>query len=178
VDYAEEKVLMRRLGFTVLFLGSLFFGVASCSKPDQAANAIQQVVAIESGDECHLCGMIIDNFPGPKGQLYQRSQSEVKKFCSTRDMFAYLLDPERTHNIQSAFVHDMAVTPWDHPKEDVYIDARLAWYVIGHNRKGAMGPTLASFAKETHAKVFSDQYGGKLYRFDQLNLQLITGMGF
>ena len=93
-------------------------------------------------------------------------------------MFAYLLDPERLHNINNAFFHDMAVTPWEHPEEETYVDARQAWYVVGSNRKGAMGPTLASFSTEQHAQAFADQYGGKLYPFEQLNLQLISAMGF
>ena len=122
--------------------------------------------------------MIITNFPGPKGQLVERGKNHNMKFCSTRDMFAYLLDPEHQHNVQSAFVHDMAVTPWDHPDEETYIDARKAWYVVGSSQKGAMGPTLASFSKEKAAKAFAAEYQGKLYRFEDLSLELISSMGF
>lgn len=165
-------------GLVLLMLVALCLGLAGCSNQDEVVASIEQVVAIEDGDECHLCGMIIGNFPGPKGQLYERSQSGVRKFCSTRDMFAYLLDPERQHNIKSAFVHDMALTPWGNPEEGAYVDARQAWYVVGSNRKGAMGPTLASFSTEQHAKIFADKYGGKLYQFAQLDLALISGMGF
>jgi copper chaperone NosL len=150
----------------------------ACSEDSPQALAAQQAAAIESGDECHLCGMIISNFAGPKGQLFERGQPRNLKFCSTRDMFAYLLDPEHRHNIQSVFVHDMAVTPWDHPDDQTYIDARQAWYVVGSNRKGAMGPTLASFSDKQAAKAFAATYQGQLYRFEQLNLELISSMGF
>lgn len=164
-----------RLLVALLLTAGLLSG---CSEDDSATLAVQQAVAIESGDECHLCGMIIGNFGGPKGQLFTRGQPQTKKFCSTRDLFAYLLDPEHRHNIQSVFVHDMAVTPWDHPDDKTYIDARTAWYVVGSTRKGAMGPTLASFSDQQAAEAFVQSYQGQLYRFDQLNLELISSMGF
>ncbi len=152
--------------------------LAACNEDTPENLAAQTAMAVESGEECHLCGMIITNFPGPKGQLYERGQSNTMKFCSTRDMFAYLLDPEHKHNIQNAFVHDMAVTPWDHPDEETYIDARKAWYVVGSTRKGAMGPTLASFSDQASAQAFAERYQGKLYQFDELSLELISSMGF
>ncbi len=159
---------------TVLMLTAL----TGCNEEKTLVLSAQQTRAIESGDECHLCGMIIGNFGGPKGQLFVRGQQQTKKFCSTRDMFAFLLDPEHSHNIESVFVHDMAVTPWDKPEDDTYIDARQAWYVVGSDRKGAMGPTLASFADQQAAATFAATYHGQLYRFDQLNLELISSIGF
>ncbi|MCW8883851.1 MAG: nitrous oxide reductase accessory protein NosL [Motiliproteus sp.] len=158
-----------------LVLTGLLLG---CNEDTPEKLAAQTAVKIESGEECHLCGMIITNYPGPKGQLYERGRTQTHKFCSTRDMFAYLLDPENTHNIQTAYVHDMAVTPWDHPDDETYIDARKAWYVVGSNKKGAMGPTLGSFATEKNAKAFTEINGGQLYTFAQLDLELISSMGF
>lgn len=168
-----------RTRFAVLLLSLVAtFALSGCGEDSPEKLAAHTAVAIESGEECHLCGMIITNFPGPKGQLIERGQSRNMKFCSTRDMFAYLLDPEHQHNIQSAFVHDMAVTPWDHPDEETYIDARKAWYVVGSSQKGAMGPTLASFADKQTAQVFANEYQGKLYQFEDLSLELISSMGF
>ncbi|MEH6627281.1 MAG: nitrous oxide reductase accessory protein NosL [Motiliproteus sp.] len=160
-----------------LLIASTLF-IYGCSEDTAEKLAAQTAVVIESGDECHLCGMIISNFPGPKGQLYERGQNSTMKFCSTRDMFAYLLDPEHQHNIQTAYVHDMAITPWDHPDQETYIDAKKAWYVIGSNKPGAMGPTLGSFSTEANAKAFADLNGGKLYKFDDLTLEMISAMSF
>ncbi|MEH6823112.1 MAG: nitrous oxide reductase accessory protein NosL [Motiliproteus sp.] len=162
--------------FTRILLTALL--LTACSEDSAPTLAAQQAAAIESGDECHLCGMIISNFPGPKGQLFERGQGRVMKFCSTRDLFAYLLDPEHQHNIQSVFVHDMAISPWDHPDDKTYIDARTAWYVVDSSRKGAMGPTLASFSDKAHADAYAAEYGGQLYPFEQLNLSLLSQMRF
>ncbi len=163
---------LARLSLFVLFT----LIVTACGEAPSDLKLAQQVMAIERGDECHLCGMIITEFPGPKGQLYQRGSEQSLKFCSTRDMFAYLLDPEHKHAIQTVYVHDMAITPWDSPDDEFYIDARTAWYVVGHNKKGAMGPTLASFADQNIANTFAEQYGGKLYRFEDIVQQLVLDM--
>ncbi|MDI3326331.1 nitrous oxide reductase accessory protein NosL [Pontibacterium granulatum] len=165
------KTLMRAL-MLVLTLAML----SGCGEEEDKIAMVQQVVAIESGDECHLCGMIITNYPGPKGQLYSRGKVGSMKFCSTRDMFAFIVDPENQHNIQQAFVHDMAVTPWEHPDEETYIDAKQAFYVVGHGKKGAMGPTLASFSNQEDAEAFAKVEGGKVLRFDQVTLQVLIDM--
>jgi copper chaperone NosL len=142
--------------FKMLLLILIISVLSGCSKADSKASvSLQEIVALESGDECHLCGMIINNHPGPKGQLSERGRESKMKFCSTRDMFAYLLDPEHTHNIKTVYVHDMALNPWDTPSEETYIDGKKAWYVIGSSQKGAMGPTLASFSEQQSAKVFA-----------------------
>lgn len=160
-----------KLILIVLPLGFL----AGCGE-EEKADVVRQAIAIESGEECHLCGMIITNYPGPKGQLYSRGLNGNMRFCSTRDMFAFIVDPENQHNIQEAYVHDMAVTPWDHPDEETYIDAKQAFYVIGHGLKGAMGPTLASFSKRADADAFAQSEGGDVYSFDQITLDVLVSM--
>lgn len=151
--------------------------VSGCESDIPAKQKAQHAITIERSDECHLCGMIIANFPGPKGQLYERGEDTVRKFCSTRDMFSFLLDPENTHNVESVFVHDMAITPWDNSGTEAYIDARGAWYVAKSSQPGAMGPTLASFADREVALEYIKEYGGDLYAFEEINLQMLSEIG-
>jgi copper chaperone NosL len=61
----------------------------------------------------------------------------------------------------------MGNTNWDDP-QDNWIDARSAWYVHGSSRRGAMGPTLASFAERTAAEKFAEEYGGTVLSFEQV----------
>ncbi len=145
----------------------------SCENSDKT-EVMHHAVAIESGDECHLCGMIISNFPGPKGELYSRGEDQVKKFCSTRDLFAYLLQPENTHRSTQVFVHDMASNFWDKPDDERFIDARTAFYVIDHSQQGAMGPTLASFESKSDAEKFSQIYGGSVITFSDITIDLLS----
>ncbi|MBV1922271.1 MAG: nitrous oxide reductase accessory protein NosL [Pseudomonadales bacterium] len=167
------KVVIR-YGVLLLYC---FVALAGCEENEELGEFAQAVVAIESGDECHLCGMLIGNFPGPKGEMYLRRDPQIKKFCSTRDMLSFYLQPENTHHAEVMYVHDMAVTPWDNPDDKVFIDAKTAWYVSGMSKKGAMGGTLASFSTEGTARQFIVESGGELLSFDQITLTLLaTGL--
>ena len=86
---------------------------------------LHQVVKIEHGDECHLCGMLISNFSRPKGELFrkdvtQAGSNEIKRFCSTRYMFSFYLDPENKRNVTTILVHDMSKSPWGEPSGDYF----------------------------------------------------------
>jgi copper chaperone NosL len=131
---------------------------------------------IAPGEECHVCGMIIAGFPGPKAEAYVRGVDHPLKFCSTRDLFAFLLQPETPAIVQQVFVHDMGATDWDHPGDTHFTDARTAWYVVDQPRPGAMGPTLASFRNRAQADAFVARYGGRVLRYDQIDLGVMESL--
>ena len=149
-----------------------------CSQPQQSQQQVQQPVAIEAADECHLCGMLVANFGGPKAELFKKGITEqegkkVHKFCSTRDMFSFYLDPENKRNVTTIYVHDMSKSPWNEPNDSYFIDARTAWYVAGSSQTGAMGKTLASFAKQVDAEQFAQEFGGQVLSFAQIDLSVL-----
>lgn len=128
-------------------------------------------VAFHPNDECHVCGMVINEFPGPKGQVVERGG--VKKFCSTAEMLGWWLQPENHHDSAKLYVHDMGRSHWDTPDDRHLIDARTAFYVIGTGLKGAMGVVLASFADEAKAQKVATDSGGRVLRFDQIDLAVL-----
>ncbi|NRA84858.1 MAG: nitrous oxide reductase accessory protein NosL [Gammaproteobacteria bacterium] len=143
---------------------------------DKTVEVAHLAVKIESGDECHLCGMLIIQFGGPKGEIFNKRTTKAKKFCSTRDLFSYYLQPENTRQIQQIFVHDMAQTPWDKPNDEHFIDAKTAWYVKDHNQRGSMGATLASFSNKQDAQTFAHEFGGSLITFAQIDFDLLANL--
>jgi len=150
--------------------------VISCSDGDKQAQTIYKAVAMESGDECHLCGMLITRFDGPKGEAFRKEQQDkVLKFCSTRDMFSYYLDPENKRNVAQMLVHDMSKMPWgsDSIDDKYFIDAKSAWYVSGSEKTGAMGKTLASFSQQKDAKAFAQEFGGQVLSFENIGSDTI-----
>ena len=123
------------------------------------------------GDECHFCGMEISNFSGPKAQAFIHHRESPLKFCSTIELFSWLLQPDTRAILHSAYVHDMgAAGSWDKPSDDDYVNTLDAWYVVEHSQLGAMGPTLASFQKKQAAEDFIQQYGGHLLRFNDIDI--------
>jgi copper chaperone NosL len=150
------------------------FMLQACSPPQEHKITAQQAVNIEAADECHLCGMLISNFGGPKGELFrkevtEKGSDEVKKFCSTRDMFSFYLDPENKRNVTTLLVHDMSKSPWDSPNDEYFINAKNAWFVADSSQVGAMGKTLASFSNKQDAKIFLKEFGGKLLAFEEID---------
>ncbi|MBK1873714.1 nitrous oxide reductase accessory protein NosL [Marinobacter sp. 1-3A] len=163
MKFAQLKSLPLLLMFALLLVG--------CSGEADKVVEKPAPVHIESGDECHVCGMAITRFPGPKGEVITEKEQAVHKFCSTRDMFAWVLQPENVMRKHTLYVHDMSQTEWASPDDTALIDAREAVYVIGSERKGAMGQTMASFSTEAAAHDFMKEYGGELLRYDAITLE-------
>ncbi len=155
----------------LLFAIALCTILPSCEAPE-TTSVQHQPVTFEYGEECHLCGMLILNFEGPKAQAFEVRQPKIKKFCSTLDMFAWYFQPENKPNTQALFVHDMAQTDWQRPDDTKLIDAKIAYYVIGSTKRGSMGKTFASFKKREDAEAFISDFSGDLKTFDELSLEL------
>lgn len=149
--------------------------IVGCNNNTSVARDLAPI-AIESGDECHVCGMIITRFPGPKGEAFVKHQEKPKKFCSTRDLFVWLLQPESEAVVEAVYVHDMEQAAWNAPGSGHLIPAKSAWYVVGSRRQGAMGATLASFANRAAAASFSGEYGGQVLAFSDITLETLNGM--
>lgn len=158
-----------RYNFNLRLLLVLLFGLtlAACGDNEEALVS-HDPVAFHGDDECHVCGMIVLDFPGPKGQAVARDG--VKKFCSTAEMFSWWLQPEN-HILQARlYVHDMGQSHWDQPNDEHLIDATQAWYVAGTPLEGAMGASLAPFADKQAAETFAAQYAGaQVMAFDQID---------
>lgn len=161
---------------SIVLLALLSTGLSGCGEKEQQQVVAPEPVIIQNGEECDLCGMYINRFPGPKGQIFERGLTTAKRFCSTRDMFAYALQPEHQHRIEHIYVHDVATAPWDGQENAQYIDAKSAFFVSGHKLNGAMGPALASFSKRADAVNFANAQGGEILTFEQINIEALSSM--
>lgn len=168
-EWSTSNISIIKMAVLVIAAGLL---LVACSKHSDRA-VRQPPVAIRPGDTCAVCGMYITHYPGPRGEAYIQGQKVPLKFGSTRDFFAYVLQPQHKPMLETLYVQDMAATSWKHP-EGHWIDARTAWYVPESALPGAMGPTLASFLHHKDAVAFARRYGGKVIRFDDVTDRLIT----
>lgn len=157
-----------------LFIAAVLFG---CSSKPVAPRA---PVNLLSGDSCAVCGMYIKRFPGPRGEAYLKDYRRVLKFGSTRDFFAYVTRADVKDRLGALYVQDSARIDWRHPSNaaDSFVDARKAWYVAFQPLKGAMGPTLASFARKKAAQAFIRTHGGALLSFNAVTPTLVSRLTF
>lgn len=142
--------------------------VLGCSKKDEAIAPIE----MDRTTSCSLDGMILMDYPGPKAQIHY-DNGDTDFFCDTMEMFSIYLRPEQKKRIAAIYTQDMGKAPWEHPVDD-WIDAKTAYYVYGSKKLGSMGPTLAAFARTEDAEKFASQFGGKVLRFDQVTIDMVT----
>ncbi|WP_210644724.1 nitrous oxide reductase accessory protein NosL [Pseudomonas sp. Tri1] len=133
--------------------------------------ASKAALAFHPSDECHVCGMVINDFPGPKGAAV--AAGSVKKFCSPAEMLGWWLQPENHRDDVKLYVHDMGYSHWDTPDDAHLIDARTAYFVIGSGLKGAMGVVLASFSDAQAAEKLARDTGGRVLRLEDIDQQLL-----
>ena len=141
--------------------------VAACG--EQVAT---QALEVRDDTACALDGMLLAEFPGPKGQIVY-DQGPPDFFCDTVELVSTLLAPEQQKRVVGAYTQDMAQTSWDKPQGH-WIDAKAAFYVIGSRKTGSMGPTLATFAQEADAQAFARENGGKVLRFAAITPQMVA----
>jgi copper chaperone NosL len=116
--------------------------------------------------------MALADYAGPKGQIhYDRGSPDF--FCDTVELIATVLRPEQQKRVVAVYTNDMAKADWEEPRDN-WIEARTAFYVRGSDRKGSMGPTLASFAREEDAQAFARAHGGKVLRFSEITLDMVA----
>jgi copper chaperone NosL len=141
--------------------------LAACS-----AGVAQHAIEPSAGAACSLDGMLLADFPGPKGEIvYERGEPDF--FCDTVEMFSLYLQPEQVKRVVGVYTQDMGEADWEHPKGH-WIDAKRAYYVLGSRRTGSMGPTIGAFAREADARAFAQQNGGRVLRFDDVKPDMVT----
>ena len=149
--------------------------LAACGEKPGAAQSLAPV-EIDRGTSCELDGMLLADYPGPKGQLFYADAAEPAFFCDTVELLNMLLRPEQVRKVAAAYVQDMGRADWDQPRGH-WIDARAAFYVRGSRRNGSMGPTLATFSGEAEARTFAGQYGGTVLRFEDIKPEMVDLSG-
>ncbi len=139
-----------------------------CSKKETTVAPIE----MDRTTSCALDGMILLDYPGPKAQIHYDT-GDTDFFCDTMEMFSIYLRPEQKKRITAIYTQDMGKASWEHPTDN-WIDAKSAYYVYGSKKLGSMGPTLASFAHNDDAEKFASQFGGKVLRFEQVTVDMVT----
>lgn len=117
-------------------------------------------------DRCPVCGMYVAPYPEWIGQVRHDDGTTVF-FDGCKDLFTYLLSldryapDKRRGNVAAIFVtnyYDGEVIP-----------ARTAYYVVGSNVMGPMGPELVPHRSCEAAHDFTQDHDGRrILRFDEI----------
>jgi len=168
-----RRRLLCRCGAALAAFGTL--GLAGCSR-DGAEAGTAAAADFGSDASCALDGMLLAEYPGPKGQMLIAGHPQPEWYCDTLELLNVLLRPEQVRKVRGAWVQDMARADWERPRGH-WIDARQAHYVLGSRRKGSMGATAASFADAGAAQAFQAQHGGRVLALADIQPDMVDLSG-
>ena len=169
---------MRRGAFIPIFFAAMLGAALSgCGEKKEAAAPPPQDVSADS--VAYFCNMLVDEHPGPKGQVFVTDREEPYWFASARDAIAFTMLPGEPKNIAAIYVTDVGrAKNWDHPEPGTWVDARKAFFVIESRKTGGMGAAEAvPFSEEQAARDFVAEYGGRIVRFADMPQDYILSYG-
>lgn len=112
----------------------------------------------------HFCRMNLAEHTGPKGQILPKGWTDPLWFSSVRDALTYIeQDIVSDREIAGFWVNDMAQGTWEAPAPGSWIEASLAWYVVGSAKQSTMGASEAiPFKDKSAAEAFAAAHGGNV----------------
>ena len=159
---------LQRAAFAVLLL------LSACGEDQTAERPLPNELTRDATG--YYCNMIVQDHPGPKGQIFLSDKPEPIWFSSVRDTIAFTLLPEEAKNIAAIYVNDMSRASWDAPEAGTWIEGESAWYVIGSDRRGGMGaPETVPFSERAAADAFVASHGGKVVVFADIPADAVLG---
>ena len=173
LDTLPALTRRQSLALGLMGLGGLAGILSACGRQDEAPPAPSEIVA---GLSCDLDGMLLADYPGPKGQILYVGETRPHWFCDTVELFNALLKPEQQRAVRIAYTQDMAQADWEIPRGH-WFDVRQGFYVLGSKRQGSMGPTIASFKEQAAAQAFAQAFGGKVLAFAALKPDMVDLSG-
>ena len=134
--------------------------------PGQAFTAEKPAAAPSAKDKCAVCGMFVSKYPAWSARVSFKD-STYAWFDGPKDLFTYLLSMKKYNPGQSQPTVAAVMV------KDYYalkaVDGRKAFYVIGSDVYGPMGPELVPFEKMADAQGFSnDHKGKKILRYGEI----------
>ncbi len=159
--------------FSLLGVVLAAIAITGCSPKDESKKI--NPVAFTKHDRCHICGMVILNYPGAKAEVFVAGEKEPLKFCSVKDGFVYALQPENAKRVEAFFVSDFG-NDKDIPLHEKMLLAQKAVFNAGSDVRGAMGKSILPFANQEAVQKFTKEHGGNIVNYSEVNLDLLKSL--
>lgn len=189
LDRDRDSPVSRR---TALVAGASAAAVALAGCTSFGGGSAPDPIALDAGQACDNCGMIVQKHPGPVGQVFFEDNSpeghgnpayfDALKQC----MFPYRLEREsRGWTVAAQYVTDYSAVDYDvtteggdtyvssHVEADAFAPAEELYYVVESVVNGAMGPDFVPFSGASDATAFADEYGGDVVEYGDIGEGLI-----
>ena len=160
--------------------------LAGCLEDDEVADEPVEPIALDDGQVCDVCGMVIEEHHGPAGQLFYADggpdgRDGPARFDSVTELVVYHDEQAaRDRELRAAFLTDYSSVDYDlverdgtlyissHVAADRFADATTLSFVVDSAVQGAMGPDYIPFSDAAEADSFADEHGGTVSEWDDL----------
>jgi copper chaperone NosL len=160
---------------STIFLLAISFSLGACNDTDKAT--LPPPSEFTSDDMGQICGMLLSDHPGPKGQIYLIDQKQPLWFATVRETIAYVRMGDGANAIRVIYVNDMGkAQSWAVPGPGTWINADKAVFVINSEQTGGMGaPAVVPFGEAKAAEHFVSSYGGDVVHLADIPNDYVFG---
>ena len=107
--------------------------------------------------------------------IFVKGEKEPLKFCSVKDGFVYVLQPENAKRTVGFWVSDFG-NKKDIPLHEKMLLAQKAFFNAGSDVRGAMGKSILPFATKEEVQAFTKEHGGTIVNYSEVNLGLLKSL--
>lgn len=125
-------------------------------------------IEVTNNQKCPVCGMFVYKYPNWVAEIVFDKGNYL--FDGSKDMFKFFLNPSK-YNLDSGKIVEVWVTDYYSLRA---VDAKNAFFVVGSNVYGPMGRELVPFGIESDAKKFIADHGGKILKFHEVDMGVIS----
>ncbi|MGM0605006.1 MAG: nitrous oxide reductase accessory protein NosL [Halobacteriota archaeon] len=157
------------------------------------AESAPEPVALDDGQACDECGMVIGEHPGPNGQVYFEGDRPADRdgpawFCSGVCTYTYRFDREEEgwtsivtyltdySKLSYTVSGDSRPVISAHFGPETYSDEADLFVVAGSDVLGAMGNDVIPFGDQADADAFAAEYGGSVLEATAIDRELIDSI--
>ncbi len=132
----------------------------------------EPAATIGAKERCPVCGMFVAKYPNWVTRV-RPADGAVRFFDGMKDLLAYYFQPAqyggKEGTISEIWAKDYYTLAW--------LDARAAYYVVGSDIYGPMGPEFIPFASEKAAQAFArDHHGKQVLPFKAITEELVESL--
>ncbi|MFA9425445.1 nitrous oxide reductase accessory protein NosL [Natronorubrum sp. A-ect3] len=165
---------------------------------DDGTDEVDDPISIESGHDCVVCSMVVDQHPGPSGHAFYPADDDVHgtdddgivAYCSSACAYEHYFEQyESGHEPLVLYLTDYSSVDWDvyeeqglefitaHLEAEAHAPATDLEFVVDSDVLGAMGESLIGFGSAEDADSFADEYGGERFDHDSVTRELVDSLG-
>jgi nitrous oxide reductase accessory protein NosL len=186
--FADRSVTRRR----VLQTGGVLLGASLAGCAGGGGGDVPAAISLTEGQQCDVCGMVVQKHPGPNGQVFFRENAPAghdnpARFDALKQcLFPYLWEKQQLGwKAAVIYVTDYSGVDYNvntsggrafmssHPESEAFADARDLYYAVESEVEGAMGYDFMPFSAEDDATAFAEEWGGQVIEFGDIDETLV-----